>query len=180
MEKNQSKDSDPRQMGDNQGTDSHPQQAESTPSNPPILDPTADAPSVKLSCPAGPHDVSRASSVLSVIENLTLLAKEVSRDREVHVYSKDVLLNAHIVGQGFVENSVEADEDEKAYPDPAEPPLFVGDDSGDVLVRGVAECVDPGVEEEEDLVQNEDDETSPGLVIKWLNRLGDQIVSYFI
>ncbi len=120
--------------------------------------------------------------MLSVIEDLNRLAIAISQDREVHVYSKDVLLGAHVVGDGFVndsEDSEEAGTDEKAHPDAAELSLFVGDDdSGDVLMHGDTEYADSGAEEEEYLDQDEDGEKCCEDMVNWLNSLGDQIASY--
>ena len=78
------------------------------------------------------------NSIQEVIADLTLLATTISHDRDVHVYSKDVLLDAHVVGDGFIdslkaseeagihqEGPVEADNHQEGHLD-ADRPLFVG------------------------------------------------------
>jgi hypothetical protein len=59
-----------------------------------------------------------------------------------------------------------------------------GDNSSDVIMNGDSEYVNEGIEEdedeeEEDLDQKYAEETGCEEVVKWLNILGDQIVSYF-
>jgi superfamily II DNA or RNA helicase len=154
-----------------------------TPSNPPALGLTAHAPPTPTpSHPAGPSHIPGVGSMQSVIDDLARLATTISQDRDIHVYSKDVLLDAHVVGAGFVNDakgSEETDMDEMAHID-VEPSLFAGgENSGDVIMNGDSEYIDEGVEEQEDLDQNDAEETSCEEVVNWLNSLGDQIVSYF-
>jgi hypothetical protein len=154
-----------------------------TPSNPPVLGLTAHAPPTATpSHPAEPSYIPGVGSIQSVIDDLARLATTISQDRDIHIYSKDVLLDAHVVGDGFVNDlkgSDEADMDEEARTD-VEPSLFIGgDNTGDAIMNKDPEYIDPGVEEEDDMDEDDDEETGCDEVIKWLNSLKDQIVSYF-
>lgn len=135
--------------------------------------------SATQSSPAGLSHIGGVNSMQSVIDDLARLATKVSQDRAVHVYSKDVLLGTHVVGAGFIDTSPadEADLDEEEQM-AVEPSLFVGDaNRGDVTMNGDSEYIDQGVEEDEE-------EEDPALAaaedqaIRWLNGLGDHIVSY--
>jgi hypothetical protein len=120
----------------------------------------------------------------SVIENLARLAKTISQDRNVHIYSKDVLLDAHVVGFGFINDpkkgSDEANMDEEE-PTDGEPSLFVDNDhNSDIVAKEDSVYIDEGIQEDEDL-EWDDDAKVAGCeeALKWLNSLGDQIVSGF-
>jgi hypothetical protein len=144
---------------------------------------TAHAPTTATpSPPAGPSHIRGADSMLSVIDDLARLARTISQDRAVHIYSKEVLLDAHVVGDGFIDKpnaSDEADVDEEEHPE-VQPALFVGDDnSGDVIMKGDSEYIDHGVEEEEDPASDDAEEPDCEEALQWLNSLGDHIVSYF-
>ena len=123
----------------------------------------------------------------SILDGLAQLATRVSRDRAVHTYSTNVLLDAHVVGEGFVETrkaaSEEAVDDEEEME--AETHVLVGDDrTGDVRIRisgDAAYIEDGGEEEEEEEEEEETNEEEEALftrdnIISWLNSLGGHIV----
>jgi len=83
----------------------------------------------------------------SIIDGLAQLDTRAAHDRAFHVYIKDVLLDAHVVGEGFIETRNAAD---KAAADDEEqmevqPSLFVSNgDTGDVIMSGDSEHIDDG------------------------------------
>jgi len=104
---------------------------------------------------------------------LAQLSTEISEDREVHVYSKDVLPEAHVIGEGFIDEHETTDAD-MIKDTEVEPLLFVNETNENVLDQ---EYFNEVVQEDQDLSQSDDLETEFDS-LKWLNGLGDQIVSY--
>ncbi|MCJ1435725.1 hypothetical protein MMC27_005100 [Xylographa pallens] len=132
------------------------------------------------SCSTEPSHIPGVGSMESLIDDLTQLATAIPQDRDIHVHIKDVLLNAHVVGNGFVDDlrgSDKADVEEKTNVD-VEPSLFIGDDSAsDIDMNEDTEYVDDGGKEREDLEQDNGEEASCEEIVGWLNNLGDQIIS---
>lgn len=144
---------------------------------------TAYAPTTAMpSPPAGPSHIRGVDSMQSVIDDLAQLAETISQDRAIHIYSKDMLLNAHVVGDGFIDKSNASDEEDmnKEGYMKVEPALFIGNNnSGDVIMNCNSEYIDDDVGEEEDPASDDAEETDCGEALQWLNNLGDHIVSYF-
>jgi len=131
-------------------------------------------------------------SLQSIINDLTQLSANIAQDRAINIYSsKNLMLNAHVVGEGFIDNPKRPQQDGDTVEDATEEgaheqSLFVSDDGEDeVLVKaGDSTYVDGGLpnEEDDDLT---DDEGPEGFgkeayveCIQWLNSLKPQIVSH--
>jgi SNF2 family DNA or RNA helicase len=151
-------------------------------SNPPTLGLTAQAPiTVTPSHPAKPSYIPRAGFIELVIDGLARLALTISQDWDVYVYSKDILLDSHVVGEGLVD---QADMDEEARADvEVEPSLFVGGgNTRNAMINGDDDYINLHNPAEDEMDIDEDDDEKAGCeeIIQWLNSLGPQIVSYFL
>lgn len=118
-----------------------------------------------------------ASSLQSVINKLAQLSVEISQDRRIHVYSKDILANAHVIGDGLISDPKHPHEHEEAESsgECEETGLFVEEDT-----NGDATYVDNGApdRDEDDLMEGfQSVDVHLYGNIKWLNSLKNQIVS---
>lgn len=131
-------------------------------------------------------------SLQSVVNDLAQLSTNIAQDRAINIYSsKNVILSAHVVGEGFIDNPNRPHYNEDIVEDAAEDgeheqSLFVGNDEEDVVLRkaGDSAYVDRGLpkEEDDDLTDDEGKEVfgKDAYIecIKFLNSLKPQIVSH--
>ncbi|RDL39911.1 uncharacterized protein BP5553_04251 [Venustampulla echinocandica] len=109
----------------------------------------------------------------SLISSLAGLAATISLDRHVHVDFKEAILNAHVAGDGFIDKSVESEDEDMddAEQTDSEPSLFVGDgETGGAAIDGDSGGEDVEIEDPEDTDITECDE-----IMQWLKGLGDHI-----
>ncbi|KAF4629929.1 hypothetical protein G7Y89_g8210 [Cudoniella acicularis] len=117
-----------------------------------------------------------ASRMQSVLEDLTQLATIISKDRKVHIDSKDLLRDALVLGDGFIDTQPDNEEemDEGEHGEAVEEPLFMDNNRrGDITQ---AAYIGDGVGGDEMVTEDDDLDLDSDTIIKWLNGLGPQII----